>query len=384
MNEFSGYIHIPWCIRKCPYCDFNIHVARPVPEERYTKALIKELQKRAQEPDWKGRPLRSIYFGGGTPSVISPAAIKEIIDSFRGCFNFEKGGEIALEANPEDVSGELFAELKSAGVNRASLGAQSFSEPLLRRIGRRHTGKQAVDAVSAAKAAGIENINIDLIFGIPGQTLKDFHEDLLKALETAPSHFSLYGLTVEEGTPFFRDQADGKLVLPDEETFVSMMELGAETLTEQGFIHYEISNFARPGFESIHNLCYWNGGDYLGIGAGAHSFIRADSPRRWGNFTEPARYMERLERGESARSWEERLSEHEARFEFFFMGLRKLEGVLIDDYRRLFGRSLVEDYEDVIEPLIFSGLIAQDDEKVQLTWKGILVADSVIEQFANV
>ncbi len=383
MNEFSAYIHIPWCIRKCPYCDFNIHVARPVPEERYTEALLLELRERAECPDWKGRRLKSIYFGGGTPSVMSPAAITKIISSFRSCFQFEEGGEIALEANPEDVSREFFQELKRAGVNRISLGVQSFKEPLLKKIGRRHTAAQAVEAVSSAKTAGIENINIDLIFGIPGQTLEEFREDIQEALDTGPFHFSLYGLAIEEGTPFFRDQADGKLMLPDEETFISMMELGHEVLTRRGFVHYEISNFAEPGFESIHNLRYWNGGDYLGIGAGAHSFLRKDSPVRWGNYTDPARYMERLERDEIVQSWEERLDEEEARFEFFFMGLRKLDGVQVCEYRRLFGRSLVEDYEDVMKPLISSGLIARDDKKVQLTWKGVLVADSVIEEFCR-
>lgn len=387
-TPFSLYIHIPWCIRKCPYCDFNIHVARPVPEDRYVDALLGELSLRSMEAGWTGRILQSIYFGGGTPSVLGAHAVSRVIRAARDEFEIDASAEIGLELNPEDVSAEYFSALAESGVNRISVGGQSFSDRILKRIGRRHSREHISAAVSAAREAGIENVNLDIIFGVPCETLEEFGEDLNEALGLSPRHISLYGLTIEEGTPFFRDHEERKLELPSDDLFAAMMERGHNFLSAHGFTHYEISNYAIPGFESRHNLAYWNGDDYLGLGAGAHSYRREEQKDagvfgiRFANYSEPSRYMSESERQGTAEAWRERLDADSARFEFFFLGLRKLDGVDLERYRELFNENARERYGHQIDSLCRAGLLCEKGPGLSLTMKGLLVADSVIGEFA--
>ncbi len=264
------YLHLPWCARKCPYCDFNsyaLRAAAAVPEDEYVAALLRDLE---HDLVWvAGRPVETIFLGGGTPSLFSPPAIARLLAGIRARLAVAPGAEITLEANPG--SGEDEARLtgyREAGVNRLSLGVQSFDDDKLRALGRIHDRRAALHAVAAARKAGFDNLNIDLMFALPGQTLEQALADLQTALAAAPAHLSLYQLTLEPGTPFYAHPPHG---LPDDDTTWRMQQRLAAALANAGLRRYEVSNYARPGAECRHNLNYWTYGDYLGIGAGAHA-----------------------------------------------------------------------------------------------------------------
>ncbi len=277
------YVHLPWCERRCPYCDFNAYARRAaIPEEAYVEACLRDLEG-------DGRPLEAVFLGGGTPSLFSPRAIARLIRGVRERLPLKEGAEITLEANPGTVDEGKLAGFREAGVNRLSLGIQSFQDALLQRIGRIHTGKEAVRAVEAARRAGFENINLDLMFGLPGQGAEEAAADVETALALAPTHVSYYQLTLEPGTPFHRHPPE----LPEEEALGALEEGGRERLEQGGFVPYEVSAYARPGYACRHNLNYWTFGDYLGIGAGAwgkittrEGIFRTQRERR------PGAYME--------------------------------------------------------------------------------------------
>ncbi|NMC61906.1 MAG: radical SAM family heme chaperone HemW [SAR324 cluster bacterium] len=389
MNKaFSVYIHIPFCKRKCPYCDFNVHVMRPVPESTYLEALLKEINNKSEEAEWGQRHIQSIYFGGGTPSLMSADFYSRVLEQLRWAFPWIAGLEICMEANPEELPLSYLEDLKKIGLNRLSLGVQSFFETSLKVLGRRHTPVEVSQSFQAARSAGFNNINLDLIYGNPGQTFEEWASDLNQGLLLQPEHFSLYGLGIEHGTPFYRDLKNGWLNLPPEEEAAAMMELGRELLSSKGYVHYEISNYAKPGKESKHNLAYWNGDDYLGFGAGAHSFIRQCPGskgifgERWSNYTEPLKYISSIINNGQALCWKEKLDESSARFEFFFLGLRKMRGVACEDYQMLFNRDLQKDYGPLLERLKTGELIKGEGGRICLSNTGVLLADSVISEFA--
>jgi len=387
-KAFSVYIHVPFCKRKCPYCDFNVHVVRPLPEAAYLEALLKEINSKSLDSNWGGREIQSIYFGGGTPSLMSSDFYQSVLEELRRAFSWIAGLEICMEANPEELPLSYLKDLKKLGLNRLSLGVQSFSEASLNVLGRRHSSIEISESFQSARHAGFNNINLDLIFGSPGQDLKEWAATLNQGLEFEPEHFSLYGLGIEHGTPFYRDMENGKLNLPTEEESAAMMELGKEILSSNGYLHYEISNYAKPGKESKHNLAYWNGDDYLGLGAGAHSFVRQGLNvgdvfgQRWSNYTEPSKYISSINESRIALCWKEKLNEESARFEFFFLGLRKMIGVSCEDYEARFNRDLQRDYGPLLDRLKVGQLIEEENGRIRLSNKGILLADSVISEFA--
>jgi len=381
-TPFSLYLHIPYCAAKCPYCDFNVHVVPKIPEREYCAALLGELGFYAQSEDWRGRELASVFFGGGTPSMFSPQTIGGIVEAAAALFPFAADIELTLEANPEDCAN--FSSYRSCGINRLSLGVQSFQAHLLDFLGRLHSGDETRAALKAVEQAGFKNFSIDLIYGVPGQSLADLKSDLTAALDFVPPHLSAYNLTIEEGTLFHRRFKAGKIHPLPEDDEIAMAELIEDTLTRAGLERYEISNYARPGFRSRHNSTYWQGGDYLGIGAGAHSFLRCEengvSSRRWRGEKNPTRYMERVRREGAAVAESESLDRAKAASEFMFMGLRMTEGVAVGDFFRLFGRQPAEIYAG-IDRLTEAGLMAQQDGRLRLTRRGLMIADEIFTSF---
>jgi oxygen-independent coproporphyrinogen-3 oxidase len=270
-EPFSLYVHIPYCISKCPYCDFNSHVVPEIPELQYTEALLRELDYFARLSDWQDRPAQSIFFGGGTPSTFAPGTIGRIIQRVAALLPVEPSCEITLEANPGTVDQENFSGYREAGVNRISVGVQSFQPRLLKFLGRAHSADDARRALKVIKDTGFENFSFDLMYANPGQTLAELEADLDTALNFQSPHLSAYNLTFEEGTPFHHEYRAGKLRPLSEDEEIAMAELIESKLARAGLDRYEISNYARPGRQSRHNVNYWRGGDYLGVGAGAHS-----------------------------------------------------------------------------------------------------------------
>jgi len=258
------YVHIPWCVRKCPYCDFNSHTTQEIPEQQYVNALARDLA--SELPLVGGRKLQSIFFGGGTPSLFSADAIATIIDNARRTIGFVDDIEITLEANPGAVEQQKFAGFYQAGVNRISIGIQSFDPAQLKTLGRIHDRAQALTAIDAVRKAGFDNFNIDLMHGLPDQTQAQAQLDLETALQFSPPHLSWYQLTIEPNTEFFRRPP----LLPEDDMLAAIQDAGEALLAQHGYDHYEVSAFAKPGFEARHNVNYWEFGDYIGIGAGAH------------------------------------------------------------------------------------------------------------------
>ena len=330
----SLYIHLPWCIKKCPYCDFNSHKAPDsVPEQDYIHCLIDELDQ--QLPQIWGRPLVSIFFGGGTPSLFSPSAIGEILQQVRNRFNFSNHIEITLEANPGTVEQQRFAGFLEAGINRLSLGIQSFAADKLRLLGRIHDDDEAHQAVDAAKAAGFDNINLDVMFGLPQQSVEQALADLKAAILHQPTHISWYQLTLEPNTLFHRYPP----ALPDDDLLWDMQRLGGQYLMDHHFTQYEVSAFSLAQRQCVHNQNYWQFGDYVGIGAGAHSKITdsatATVNRHW-NVKNPRDY---LNPNKAFCANRQSLCEADLIFEFMLNGLRLTDSLSLDLFEQRTGLS---------------------------------------------
>jgi oxygen-independent coproporphyrinogen-3 oxidase len=377
----SIYVHLPYCRRVCPYCDFNVYAARRLPEESYVTGVLHELGAAAERPPWAGRRVETVYLGGGTPSLFSPAAIAALLDGIRTRFALAPEPEITLEANPGTVDRDRLAAYAAAGVNRLSLGAQSFHARHLETLGRDHRPPEVRDAVEAARLAGLGNVSLDLIFAVPGETLSEWEEDLAAAIALAPEQISTYSLTYEEGTPFHAWRARGRLVVVGEEDEAAMAEAAARRLTAAGYARYEISSFARPGFASRHNRGYWESRDYLGLGAGAHSFTRTPAPgRRWTNERLPARYLEAVRTHGLAVAREEHLTIAHARGEFCFCGLRQTAGIDLRTFLARFGLEIDVAFPHVTG-LVADGLLVHGDGRLRLTEHGLRHADTVSATF---
>jgi oxygen-independent coproporphyrinogen-3 oxidase len=383
-EPFSLYVHIPYCVSKCPYCDFNSHVVPEIPEANYTEALIQELNHYARMNHWRGRAVETVFFGGGTPSTFQPSSIARVLACARALFPIDSACEITLEANPGTVESRNFAGYRSHGVNRISLGVQSFQPQVLKFLGRVHSANEAVSALRVIGDAGFENFSLDLIYANPAQTLRDLENDLETALSFQSPHLSAYNLTIEEGTPFHHEYRSGRFSLLTEEKEIAMAEMIEQRLTAAGLQRYEISNYARPGFHSRHNLNYWQTGDYLGIGAGAHSHKRVAKNgiygHRWWNEKNPARYMNQIrERGQAVADAEES-DLARATGEYMFSGLRLIDGICLDAFVRRFGKSASELYPQ-ISRWVREGLMETDGKRLRLTRGGILVANSIFVDF---
>ena len=382
MSEpFALYVHVPWCRHVCPYCDFNVYARAEPPERDYTATLLAELSAHARDGTWQGRPAKSVYLGGGTPSLFSPGAIARVLDGVERLFGIVAGAEVTLEANPGTVTGETLRGHRAAGVNRLSLGAQSFNPAHLRTLGRDHGADDIATAVEAAARAGIANVSLDLIYATPGATVDDWQRDLAAAIALAPAHVSAYCLTYEEGTPFHAWRASGRLRDVDEEVEAEMAEVAGAALAAAGYARYEISSWARPGFQARHNLSYWDGSDYLGVGAGAHSFAAAPAPgRRWSNERDPERHRMRVAEAGTAIAREEQLTEHQARGEFMMTGLRQIAGVDLAAFRGRFAEDADRAFPHIVR-LVGDGLLERAQQRLRLTESGLRFADDVAASF---
>jgi putative oxygen-independent coproporphyrinogen III oxidase len=379
--SFSLYIHIPYCHSKCPYCDFNSHAAASWPEDDYVRALCAEMASRGRESQWAGEKIRTIFFGGGTPSLFSPESIGKILEAADQRYGIEEDAEITLEANPGTVD---FAKLKGfrmAGVNRLSFGAQSFNPATLKFLGRIHSAEETRIAARLAHQAGFERLNLDLIFAVPGQTLDDVMHDIGEVAALEPDHVSAYNLTFEEGTAFYTELRRGKIrPLPNDDQ-AAMYAAVREELPRRGYAMYEISNYAEAGRECQHNLTYWHAESYLGIGAGAHSFARDGAGgRRWWNERMPARYIAAALEGK-AEAGNETIDLAMAAGEFVFLNLRLIEGFRLVDFQRRFSQSFDEIFGKRAARLVEDGLLVRDDQRIRLSDRGLELGDSVFAEF---
>jgi oxygen-independent coproporphyrinogen-3 oxidase len=321
LPPLSLYVHIPWCVRKCPYCDFNSHEARTkIPEREYIDALLRDLEQ--DLPRVWGRIVHTIFIGGGTPSLFSPEAIDRLLSGIRARLPLDQNIEITLEANPGTVELERFKGFKAAGINRLSIGIQSFEDEKLKALGRIHGRAEALRAAEAARAAGFDNFNLDLMFGLPGQTVEQALADMRTAMALRPTHLSAYQLTIEPNTLFHARPP----TLPDDDTTWEMQSQLQTELAAAGYRQYEVSAYARPGYECRHNLNYWKFGDYLGIGAGAHAKItNASGITRLWKVKHPNEYLSAAGTPESI-GGEQSLSRHDAAAEFMLNALRLVDG----------------------------------------------------------
>jgi putative oxygen-independent coproporphyrinogen III oxidase len=383
LSPFSLYIHIPYCVSKCPYCDFNSHVVAQIPEQSYTDALLRELEFFGSRDEWRGRTVQSIFFGGGTPSTFEPQSIRKLLTSVIARFPLEAGCEITLEANPGTVDSEKFFGYRDAGVNRISVGVQSFQPRLLKFLGRIHSADEAKRALSTVKQANFDSFSFDLIYANPGQTLAELEADLDAALEFQPPHLSAYNLTFEEGTPFHHEYRSGKMGNLSEDEEIAMAESIEVKLSDAGLKRYEISNYARPGWHSRHNVNYWRGGDYLGIGAGAHSYQRKSdgvAGQRWSNEKNPAKYMTQVSATDLAIIDRETIDPEKAAAEFMFLGLRMTEGISNESFHQRFGQTPMALYPQ-IKLWMDEELLEEQAEFLRFTPKGLLLANSIFVHF---
>ncbi len=376
MNSSGLYIHIPYCLHKCGYCDFNSHPENREESEVYVSTLLSEIGHYA--PQLAGKTVPTVFFGGGTPTLLPPTSLDKILGIIKQSFNLTEDCEITIEANPATVKQETLEQIRSSGFNRISIGVQSFDADELKLLERVHSVEEIHTTVDRARLAGFKNLSLDLIFGLPQQTPKKWQSHLQQALEKKPDHISAYSLTIEPATAFFKLQERGLLNLPDEEIQLAMFQATFEILPSAGLIQYEISNFSRPGFESRHNLNYWDNGDYLGLGAGASSYLNGE---RFKNTDLPSRYIRAVQAEGSAVESTEKLDPLHAMGETIMLGLRRLKGIPIEEFENRFQISFEKVYGNVLDPLLDEGLITLNQNRMALSAKGIFLADSVILKF---
>ena len=358
------YVHFPWCVRKCPYCDFNSHEQDgPIPEVEYTRVLISELRQEAVA----SQPLHSIFFGGGTPSLISPGNIAMLIEEAETLFSFSHDMEITLEANPGTLDDSRIRDFRQSGVNRLSLGIQSFNDLYLRQLGRIHSSRDAVRAIANAREAGFTNLNLDLMHGLPNQTWADAEQDLKTAISFQPEHISWYQLTIEPNTVFYRYPP----VLPDEDTLFQIQERGMQLLDDNGYHRYEVSAFSRPGRQCRHNLNYWQFGDYIGVGAGAHGKYTTDQGVfRTSRTRMPKSYL--LDPGKKVTP----VAREELPLEFMMNALRLSDGVDLSSYETRTGLP-VETIEPFLHQAYDRGFLTAKNE-IRLNTYGMRFVDEVL------
>ncbi|MBM4259260.1 MAG: radical SAM family heme chaperone HemW [Deltaproteobacteria bacterium] len=380
-NPLSLYVHIPYCLVKCPYCDFNVYAVKQWPEEQYVEALCAEFRHYVAQPPWQNQPIETLYFGGGTPSLFAPSAIARFLKYVTDYSAIAPQAEITLEADPASVSYEKLAGYRAIGVNRLSFGVQSFHPTVLKTLGRLHTIDDVQHSLAWVREAGFRNVSLDLIFAVPGQTLDMFAFDVSQAIAYGPTHLSTYCLTYEERTPFFSLRKKGRLVPVSEDEEIEMYTQVRAQCKTAGYEHYEISSFAQPQFRSRHNTNYWNGTNYLGLGAGAHSYANTpDWGIRWSNERNPRRYMEKVITCGEARSVEDTLTRDQAMGEFMFLNLRQRDGFLPAAFAARFGTDVYAAFSQ-IPTLIADGLLIEEVGRVKLSERGLLLADSIFAEF---
>ncbi len=384
--SLSLYVHIPYCQAKCPYCDFNSYAAASWPEADYVSALTAEMEHRAEGREFAGQRLRTIFFGGGTPSLFKPESIGTVISAADRVFGIESGAEITLEANPGTVDLAKLAGMRAAGINRLSFGAQSFDDATLKFLGRIHTADETRAAARLAHRAGFTRLNLDLIFAVPGQSRAALIRDIGEAAVLEPDHISAYNLTFEEGTAFFADMKRGRIVPLGNDEQAAMYAIAREEIARRGYPMYEISNYARPGCEARHNLTYWRAESYLGVGAGAHSFALSGNEssgygRRWWNERLPAKYIGAIVERGIAEAGAETIDFATGASEFVFLNLRLRAGFALKDFRVRFRSDFDADFGARAARLFEGNLLERAGDRIRLTERGLELADSVFAEF---
>ena len=367
----SAYVHIPFCTQICYYCDFSKVFIKNQPVDEYLQALIREFES------YDIKKLRTLYIGGGTPTSITAEQLEYLLTNLTKHLDLSVLEEFTIEANPGDLTEDKIEVLKHSAVNRVSLGVQTFNDKHLKQIGRSHNEAQIYSTISNLKEAGFHNISIDLIYALPGQTMEDVKENVAKAIALDIPHLSLYSLILEHHTVFMNMMRRGKLQLPKEDLEAEMFEYIISELEANGFEHYEISNFTKPGFESRHNLMYWDNAEYFGVGAGASGYLNGVRYRNRGPIQH---YLKAVAQG-NARLSEEKLTKDEMMEEELFLGLRKKTGVSIARFEEKFGLSFEERYGQIVRELCQQGLLVLDDKVVRMTKKGLFLGDTVAERF---
>jgi oxygen-independent coproporphyrinogen-3 oxidase len=379
LETASLYLHIPFCHTRCHYCDFNTYAGILPLREPYVRALLTEIATTgtlARLPSGKPRRSRTIFFGGGTPSLLSVEQITRILNACSSSFSIDEGAEITLEANPGTLSQEQLAGLRTAGINRLSMGAQSFDAQLLKTLGRIHSPEEITQAMQYARAAGFTSINLDFMFGLPGQTMRHWRETLDRALDLHPEHLSLYSLIIEEGTPFYTWTHEGSITPADEDLCADMYEYADERLQAAGYENYEISNWSLPGHQSRHNLTYWHNLPYLGMGAGAYSFFGS---RRFSNVREPLAYIRLLRAGQrpEAESESESVDRAQAMSETAFLALRTAMGLHLPTFEERFSQPFTQFVGNRLQLVEDAGLLEHDHDWLRLSKRGRLLGNEV-------
>ena len=367
----SAYVHIPFCTQICYYCDFSKVFIKNQPVDSYLEHLLEEFRS------YDIQKLRTLYIGGGTPTALSAPQLEVLLNGLTKNLDLSVLEELTIEANPGDLDADKIAVLKNSPVNRVSLGVQTFDDKMLKKIGRSHLEKDIYENIDRLKLAGFDNISIDLIYALPGQAMDQVKENVAKAISLDIPHMSLYSLILENHTVFMNRMRRGKLPLPKEELEAEMFEYIIAELEQAGFEHYEISNFSKPGFESRHNLMYWDNAEYYGIGAGASGYVNGV---RYKNHGPIRHYLNAVEAGD-ARITEEHLSQKEQMEEEMFLGLRKKSGVSIARFEEKFGRSFEGIYGEIVKDLTQQGLMQIDGDRVRMTKRGLFLGDTVAERF---
>jgi oxygen-independent coproporphyrinogen-3 oxidase len=376
MDPIGLYLHIPYCLHKCGYCDFNSHNINEAEMESYVQVLLSEMEHAAEGA--KDRQVNTIFFGGGTPTTLPFADLARILKACRQHFQVDPQAEITCEANPATIPQTDLMQLREAGFNRLSIGVQSFDPDELKRLERVHSIDEIYLTVERARQSKFENLSLDLMFALPGQTVERWQNNLQKALGLEPDHISAYNLTIEPDTVFYKQQAQGQLKMPLDDFQRELFEITINTLTGAGYEHYEISNYAQPGKQSRHNLNYWVDGEYIGLGAGASSFYNGD---RFKNINLPARYIARINESQTAVESRETPDRRQHMGEAVMLGLRLRAGLSLSQFEKQFSIPFQNAFGDTVSRLKQMGLIELHDDHAALTREGLFLADSVILEF---
>ena len=371
------YIHIPYCIHKCGYCDFNSHPIKQDEMDHYIDALVVEMRHYAKIYT-NTNIIKTIFLGGGTPTTLNPFQLERILKECVNEFTIASNAEITIEANPATVGIELMKSIRTMGYNRISIGVQSFDKAELKLLDRAHGPKEIHSTVDCARKAGFDNLSLDLMFALPNQSLSSWENNLNKALEKNPEHLSTYNLTIEQGTAFSKLQSNGKLIMPDDDHQLELYKKTIERLTKKGFHHYEISNFAHRGKECKHNITYWENKNTLGLGAGASSYMNGT---RFKNINLPAHYIRQVKEKKIAVEHSETLELRQAMGETIMLGLRLLQGISIHQFEKRFQISFINLFRNIISALKEKELVIIEKDYLRLSQKGLFWADSVTLEF---
>ena len=375
MTAAGLYVHIPFCSSRCSYCDFATGIYQSALASAYVDAVIREIRNSV----YAGQAVNTIYFGGGTPSLLSAPQLDRILSALHEHFEIDETAELTLEINPGSVTAERLREFRRLGINRASFGAQTFDDAELAKLGRSHTAADTLQTFSELRRAGFANISFDLIAGLPGQTLERWRRNVAQALELRPEHLSFYLLEVHSGTPLADHIRRGTQPVPDDDLAGVMYQSMLDQAVAAGYEHYEISNLCLPGFYSRHNVKYWTAEPYYGFGCSAHSYD--GQTRRWSNQRDVSKYVEMVENGESPIVDEQQLSQDDVRAEALFLGMRLMRGVNVQRYRESFGVDLHDEHGADLDRFSKAGLLEFDGDLIRLTRTGALLSNEVFAAF---